>query len=128
MAFVTWPNDAADYREGPDLETLRPALSGRQVKALDQGQEPEASRFRSRAKRPFVNKKDAPPNRPSAGHFTVLVEQPLVCQTVKVVRLFQRVVDRSEHVVEVGAQAIHSNDDSDRDAGRDKTVFDGCGT
>ena len=35
-------------------------------------------------------------------------------------RLFQRVVHGREHVVEVRAESIHGNDDSDRDAGRDK--------
>ena len=42
--------------------------------------------------------------------------------------LLQRVVDGCELVVEIGAQTIHSNDDSDRDAGCDQSVFDSGGT
>ena len=42
--------------------------------------------------------------------------------------LLQRGIDGCELVVEIGAQTIHSNDDSDRNAGRDKTVFDGGST
>jgi hypothetical protein len=41
--------------------------------------------------------------------------------------LFQRVVDRREHVVEIGAETIHSRDNSNRDAGRDQSVFNGRG-
>ena len=100
--------------------------------ALDQGQEPEASSFRSGEECPFVIKKspaDDEANRPSAGQQLPVLAKGAASLVPRgeVVRLFQRVVDRSEHGVEVGAQAIHSDNDSDRDAGRDKTVFDGCG-
>ena len=40
---------------GPCLEASRPALSRRQVKALDQSEEPEASRFRSGARSSQAN-------------------------------------------------------------------------
>ena len=40
-------------------------------------------------------------------------------------RLFQRVVDRGELRVQVGAEAVDHSDDCERDAGRNQAVFDG---
>jgi len=37
--------------------------------------------------------------------------------------LFQRVVDRRKHIVEVGAETIHSDSDSDRDTGCDRSIL-----
>ena len=39
--------------------------------------------------------------------------------------LLQRVIDRREHGVEVRAQSVHRDDDGDRDACRDQSIFDG---
>ena len=39
--------------------------------------------------------------------------------------LLQGVIDRREHGVEVRAQSVHRDDDGDRDACRDQSIFDG---
>jgi hypothetical protein len=39
--------------------------------------------------------------------------------------LFQRVIDRGEPVVQIGAETVDHSDDGERNAGRDQSVFDG---
>ena len=41
--------------------------------------------------------------------------------------LLQRCADRAKGPAELGANALHGNDNSDRDSGGNQTVFDCCG-
>ena len=40
--------------------------------------------------------------------------------------LFQRVIDRSELVVQIGAETVDHGDDCERNAGRYQSVLDSC--
>ena len=40
--------------------------------------------------------------------------------------LFQRTIDRRELGIELGAQPVHGNDNSERDTRRDQAILDGC--